>query len=74
VRPGRVSALLIREGDVVTEGQRLAVIQVEQENEGSESAIGESLQSIKAQRGLAQQQARIASSQALAEQQRWLPH
>lgn len=70
IRPGQVTALLVKEGDLVRPGQRLASIQVEQTGESGGSAIGESLTAIEAQRGLAEQQVRLAGQRAASERGR----
>jgi multidrug efflux pump subunit AcrA (membrane-fusion protein) len=43
MRPGQVTELLVKEGDIVRPGQRLASIQTEQVSENGGSAVGESL-------------------------------
>ena len=64
LRPGQVGALLVREGDQVRAGQRLAVIRTEQSGEGGGSAIGESLAAIDNQRALSDEQVRVAGRRA----------
>jgi membrane fusion protein len=51
IRPGQVTELLVREGDVVTAGQRLAAIRVEQASESGGSEIGEGLARDRAAKG-----------------------
>lgn len=70
MRPGQVTQLLVRDGDLVTPGQRLAAIRVEQSNEAGESAIAGSLTAIELQRGLADQQVRLSGQRAGAERAR----
>jgi len=70
VRAGQILELAVREGDLVQKGQRLAVVQVEQASETSSSAIGDSIEAIGAQKGLAEQQIRLAGIQAQADQER----
>jgi membrane fusion protein len=70
IRPGQVTELLVKEGDVVRAGQRLATIRVEQSNEKGGSAIGESLEAIEAQRGIAGQQVLLARQRAESERAR----
>lgn len=70
IRSGRITELLVREGDLVRPGQRIASIQVEQSNEAGNSAIGESLTAISAQRELAEQQVRLAGQRAASERGR----
>lgn len=70
MRPGQVTALLVRDGEVVRSGQRLAAIRVEQSNEAGESSIAGSLTAIELQRGLAEQQVRLSGQRAAAERAR----
>ena len=70
VRPGQVSRLLVKEGDVVRPGQLLAMIQVEQSREAAGSAIGDSLTAIAAQRKLAESQVQLAGQRAASERAR----
>lgn len=70
VRPGQVSRLLVKEGDVVRPGQLLAMIQVEQSREAAGSAIGDSLAAIAAQRKLAESQVQLAGQRAASERAR----
>lgn len=70
IRPGQVTQLLVREGDLVTAGQRLAAIRVEQSNETGGSAIAGSLAAIELQRGFAEQQVRLSGQRATSERAR----
>jgi membrane fusion protein len=70
IRPGQVTELLVREGDVVTAGQRLAAIRVEQASESGGSEIGEGLAAIELQRGLADQQVLLSGARAASERSR----
>jgi membrane fusion protein len=70
IRPGQVSQLLVRDGDRVRAGQRLATILVERPDEHGASASKESLQAFDAQRLLAQQQAQLATERADSERAR----
>ena len=53
IRPGQVTALAVREGDYVRQGQRIATIRTEQEDEAGDSAIAVSIAAIEGQRALA---------------------
>ena len=64
LRPGQVTELMVREGDYVRAGQRLASIRIEQAGESGGSAIGESLAAIDSQRRLAEEQERLAGRRA----------
>lgn len=70
VRPGQISSLAVREGDRVIAGQRLAIVQVEQPNEAGGSSVGDGLNAIDAQRGLARDQLRLAGERAASERTR----
>lgn len=70
VRPGLVAELLVREGDLVSAGQQLAVIRLEQVNDSGGSAIGEGLGAIAAQRNLTNEQVRLAGRRASSDRQR----
>lgn len=70
IRPGLVTELLVREGEPVRAGQRLATIQVEQSNDTGGSAVDESLGAIEAQRGLTIAQMRLAGERATSERER----
>ncbi len=70
MRPGQVTELLVKEGDLVKPGQRLASIQIEQTGETGGSAVGESLAAVEAQRGLAERQVRLAGQRAQSERSR----
>jgi membrane fusion protein len=70
MRPGQVTELLVKEGDLVQAGQRLASIRVEQTGESGGSAVGESLAAVEAQRGLAERQVRLAGRRAESERLR----
>jgi membrane fusion protein len=70
IRPGLVTELLVREGDLVRPGQRLATIRVEQSSDSGASAVAESLGAIDAQRGLTGEQVRIAGARAESERRR----
>jgi membrane fusion protein len=70
IRPGLVTELLVREGDSVRAGQRLATIRVEQSSETGGSAVGESLGAIETQRGLTVEQIRLAGERATSERGR----
>lgn len=64
IRPGQVAELMVREGQVVAAGQRLATIRVEQANEAGASGISEGLTAIEVQRGLADRQVRLSRERA----------
>jgi membrane fusion protein len=70
IRPGLVTELLVREGELVTAGQRLASVQLEPSGESGGSAIGESLGALRTQRGLAVDQMRLADGKAASERAR----
>lgn len=70
IRPGQITELLVREGDFVHAGQRIATVRTEQSGEGGGSAIGESLAAIDNQRLLAEQQERVADRRAEGERAR----
>jgi membrane fusion protein len=70
IRPGQVTALFVREGDVVRAGQRLALIQTEQANGSGGSAIDESLVSLATQRQLTEEQIRVAGRRSDSERAR----
>jgi membrane fusion protein len=70
VRPGQITELLVRDGDRVRAGQRLATVLVERPDEHGASASGESLQAFDAQRLLAKQQTVLAGERAAAERAR----
>jgi membrane fusion protein len=70
IRPGQVTDLLVREGDVVRAGQRLAAIRVEQASESGGSEIGEGLAAIELQRGLADQQVHLSGARGASERSR----
>lgn len=67
IRPGRITELLVHDGDFVRPGQRLASIRIEQNNEAGRSSIAESLGAIEAQRGLAERQAHLAVERGASE-------
>jgi membrane fusion protein len=69
-RPGQVTELAVKEGDLVRAGQRLASIRVEQASETGGSAAGESLAAVEAQRGLTDEQIRLAGRRAGGERAR----
>jgi len=71
-RPGRVSELLVREGDVVRFGQKIATVVVEQPLESGASLSAEGISALDAQRALAQRQAALASTRASRERSRLL--
>lgn len=70
MRPGQVAELLVREGDYVRAGQRLATIRTEQSGEGGDSAIGESLAAIESQRALTDEQVLVAGRRAASDRAR----
>lgn len=70
IRPGQVTRLMVREGQLVRAGQPLAAIQVEQASESGGSEIGESLVAIEAQRLLGDQQIRLSGERAASERAR----
>jgi membrane fusion protein len=72
VRPGLVTRLAVREGDLVRPGQMLASIQVEPGRDGGGSAIADSLTAVAAQRRLAEDQVRYAGQRAGSERARLL--
>ena len=69
-RPGQIAELLVRDGDLVATGQKLATIRVEQPDENGASATAESLAALDAQRGLVEQQAVLAGRRAAADRAR----
>jgi membrane fusion protein len=70
IRPGQISELLVRDGDRVRAGQRLATVLVERPDEHGASASAESLAAFDAQRLLAEQQVQLATDRADAERAR----
>lgn len=70
LRPGQVTELLVREGDYVRAGQRLATVRTEPAGERGDSAIGESLASIESQRALTDEQVVLAGRRAASERAR----
>ena len=70
IRPGLVTELLVKEGQPVEAGQKLATINVELTGEGGGSAVGESIDALEAQRGMTQDQARLAATRAGSERTR----
>lgn len=70
MRPGLVTELLVKEGDLVRSGQKLATIRIEQSNAAGGSPVGESLGAIDAQRGIAGQQIQLARQRAASERAR----
>jgi membrane fusion protein len=70
IRPGVVTEMLVREGDTVRQGQRLATIVVEQKSESGLSTVAESLGAIAAQRGLTAEQVKLAGEKAASERAR----
>jgi membrane fusion protein len=70
MRPGQVTELAVKEGDLVRAGQRLASIRIEQASEAGGSAATESLAAVEAQRGLAGEQIRLAGRRAGGERAR----
>ena len=70
VRPGQVTQLLVSEGSFVRAGQRLAIVRTEQDDEGGDSAIGESLAAIEGQRALTDQQVVLAGRRAASDRAR----
>jgi membrane fusion protein len=70
IRPGQVAQLLVREGQRVAAGQRIALVRVEQANEAGGSAVADGLGAIEAQRRLTGEQARLAGERAGAERAR----
>jgi membrane fusion protein len=69
-RPGQVTELPVRDGDLVHAGQRLATIRTEQADESGESIAEESLLAIDSQRRLAGDQIRLAGRRAASERAR----
>lgn len=70
IRPGQITQLLVRDGDPVRAGQRLATIMIERPDEHGASVTAESLAAFDAQRLLAESQARLAGQRADAERAR----
>jgi membrane fusion protein len=70
IRPGLITEMLVREGDVVRAGEKLAVVRIEQAAESGRSTVGESLGAIEAQRGLTERQAHLASEREASERVR----
>lgn len=70
MRPGQITELLVREGDYVRAGQRLATVRTEQSDESGDSAIGQSLASIESQRALTDQQVEVAGRRAASSRER----
>ncbi|GAA4815356.1 HlyD family efflux transporter periplasmic adaptor subunit [Sphingosinicella ginsenosidimutans] len=70
IRPGQVTALAVREGDYVRQGQRIATIRTEQEDEAGDSAIAVSIAAIEGQRALATEQELSARHRADSERAR----
>jgi membrane fusion protein len=70
IRPGLVTELLVREGDLVDAGQKLATVRLEQKGETGESAVAESLGALEKQRGLTEEQVRLAGVRAASERAR----
>lgn len=70
LRPGVISKLLVREGDAVRAGQKLALIRVEQPDEQGGSAVGDSLVELGAQKLLLDEQVRLAGARADADKAR----
>jgi membrane fusion protein len=70
LRSGTVVQLLVREGDAVSQGQRLAVVRMEQNGERGESAIEDGLTAIAAQEAVAGDQVRNAGAKAASERAR----
>lgn len=70
IRPGIVTELLVREGELVRAGQRLATVRVEQSGETGGSAVGESLGALETQRDLTRERIRLADARAESERAR----
>jgi membrane fusion protein len=70
IRPGQLTRLLVREGQRVEAGQRVALVRVEQANAAGGSPAAESLGAIEAQRRLSDQQVRLAGERAASERAR----
>lgn len=70
VKSGRVADLLVREGEHVRAGQKLATIVVEHVDETGGSAVAATLSALDVQRTLAEQQALLAGQRAEAERAR----
>jgi membrane fusion protein len=70
IRPGVVTSLLVREGDIVGPGQKLATIRLEEGNEAGSRGLGESLDAIRLQKDLAAEQVRLAAERATSDQSR----
>ena len=70
IRPGVVAELVVREGQLVRAGQKIAVIRVEQGSETGGSAVGQSLAALESQRALAGQQVQLARQRASSERAR----
>lgn len=70
LRPGQITELLVREGDYVRAGQRLATVRTEPAGERGDSAIGESLAAIESQRALTDEQVALAGRRGASERAR----
>jgi membrane fusion protein len=67
IHPGRISALFVKDGDIVRAGQKIATVLVEQPVESGASTSAESLQALDMQSQLARHQAELAKDRASAD-------
>jgi membrane fusion protein len=70
IRPGVVTGLAVREGQLVRAGQKIATVRVEQGSESGGSAVADSLGALETQRGLTRDQVRLAGERAAGERAR----
>ena len=70
MKPGRITQLLVREGDRVEAGQTLATVVVEQNDESGDSAIAQTLSALDVQRRLGEQKALLVTQRGAAERAR----
>jgi membrane fusion protein len=70
IRPGVLTELSVREGQLVRAGQKIATVRVEQGSETGGSAVADSLGALEVQRGLTRDQIRLAAERAAGERAR----
>ncbi|HEX8191465.1 MAG TPA: HlyD family efflux transporter periplasmic adaptor subunit [Allosphingosinicella sp.] len=70
LRPGRIVRMLVREGERVGAGQRLALVQTEETGVAGESAVALGLEALERQRLLTAEQARLAARRAQSDRDR----
>ncbi|MEO7178440.1 MAG: hypothetical protein ABIW83_06325, partial [Allosphingosinicella sp.] len=70
IRPGVVTGLGVREGQLVRAGQTIATVRVEQGGETGGSAVAEGLGALEAQRELTRDEMRLAGERATGERER----